>query len=106
MDIQDLTTEMNAFVRDKGWYEPDSPRPQTLRNLAISLNLEASELLEHFQWSGGLKNPQVISEELADIALYLLQIASIANIDLEEAILKKLERNYNREWDQNRDLDI
>lgn len=105
MDIQDLTREMNAFVRDKGWYEPNSPRPQTLRNLAISLNLEASELLEHFQWSSDLKNPMVISEELADIALYLLQIASIADVDLEEAIMKKLERNYSRNWDQKGDQD-
>jgi len=37
---------------------------------------------------------------LADVALYLLQIASLAGIDLEEAILKKLERNYRRTWDQ------
>ena len=103
MDIQDLTREMNTFVRDKGWYEPDSPRPQTLRNLAISLSLEASELLEHFQWSADIKNQESISEELADIALYLLQIASIANVDLEEAIMRKLERNYSREWDEKED---
>lgn len=105
MDIQDLTREMNIFVRKKGWYAPNSPKPQTLRNLAISLNLEASELLEHFQWSGKLKNPAEISEELADIALYLLQIASIADIDLEKAIMNKLERNYSRNWDQKGDRD-
>ncbi len=99
MDIKDLTKEMNEFVRKKGWYEPGSPRPQTLRNLAISLNLEAAELLEHFQWSAEIDYPEGISEELADIALYLLQIASIADIDLEEAILRKLEHNYSREWD-------
>jgi hypothetical protein len=50
MDIQELTQAMHRFVASRGWYEPDSPRPQTLRNLAISLNLEAAELLEHFQW--------------------------------------------------------
>jgi NTP pyrophosphatase (non-canonical NTP hydrolase) len=99
MDIKELTKEMNKFVREKGWYEPDSPRPQTLRNLTISLNLEASELLEHFQWTSEIDNPEVISEELADIALYLLQISSIADIDLEKAILEKLHRNYYREWD-------
>jgi NTP pyrophosphatase (non-canonical NTP hydrolase) len=65
--------------------------------------LEASELLEHFQWTSEIDNPEVISEELADIALYLLQISSIADIDLEKAILEKLHRNYYREWDEKGD---
>ena len=99
MEIKDLTQHMHAFVRAKGWYEPESPRPQTLRNLAISLNLEAAEVLEHFQWNGDLDDPAGLSDELADVALYLLQIASIAGIDLETAVLKKLDKNYQRSWD-------
>ncbi len=98
MDIQELTTVMHNFVRAQGWYEPDSPRQQTLRNLAISLSLEANEVLEHFQWSDELQDPDGLSDELADVALYLLQLASVAGIDLEQAILKKLERNYQRKW--------
>jgi NTP pyrophosphatase (non-canonical NTP hydrolase) len=100
MDIQDLTQAMHAFVRAQGWYEADSPRQQTLRNLAISLNLEASEVLEHFQWRDELRDPESLAEELADVTLYLLQLASLAGIDLEQAVLKKLERNYHRKWDQ------
>jgi len=99
MDIHELTQAMHAFVRTQGWYETGSPRPQTLRNLAISLNLEASEVLEHFQWSETAARPEQLAEELADVALYLLQIASVAGIDLERAILDKLERNYGRSWD-------
>lgn len=98
MDIADLTREMHNFVREKGWYEPHSPRPQTLRNLAISLNLEAAEVLEHFQWDDALDDPQALSAELADVALYLLQISSIAEIDLEKAILDKLKKNLSRQW--------
>ena len=49
-DIKKLTEEMDEFVNSKGWYLPDSNRPQTPRNIAISLVLEASEVLEHFQW--------------------------------------------------------
>jgi NTP pyrophosphatase (non-canonical NTP hydrolase) len=101
MDIPELTKAMHRFVRSQGWYEPGSPRPQTLRNLAISLNLEAAEVLEHFQWDEDLREEQGLAEELADVALYLLQIASIAGIDLEQAILQKLERNYSRKWDEN-----
>lgn len=99
MDISDLTEYMHRFVKSQGWYNPDSPKPQNLRNLAISLNLEAGEVLEYFQWDDELLDKQSFSEELADVALYLLQIASLADIDLEEAIMNKLSLNYSREWD-------
>jgi NTP pyrophosphatase (non-canonical NTP hydrolase) len=98
MDIQDLTKEMHKFVQAQGWYKEDSPKPQSLRNLAISLSLEANEVLEHFQWREKPEDRLGLSEELADVALYLLQIASQADIDLESAILDKLKKNYQREW--------
>lgn len=98
MDIQELTAAMHGFVNAKGWYDPDSPRPQSLRNLAISLCLESGEVLEHFQWQEREYDEEELSQELADVALYLLQIASIANIDLESAILRKLSDNYRRDW--------
>ena len=100
MDIDELTEAMHRFVQAKGWYEPDTPRPQTLRNLAISLVLEASEVLEHFQWRNELNDPAGLASELADVTLYLLQIASVAEIDLEQAVLDKLDRNYQRTWDK------
>jgi NTP pyrophosphatase (non-canonical NTP hydrolase) len=99
MDIKELTEKMHAFVRSKGWYQADSSRPQTPRNLAISLSLEAGEVLEHFQWREDLKDREELAGELADVALYLLQLASVSGIDLEQAILKKLEINANRRWD-------
>lgn len=99
MDIKALTERMHAFVRSKGWYELDSPRPQTPRNLAISLSLEANEVLEHYQWQGEPKDKKKFASELADVALYLLQLASVSGVDLEQAILKKLETNTKREWD-------
>ncbi len=99
MDISELTHEMHIFVRSMGWYETDSQRPQTLRNLAVSLNLEASEVLEHFQWNDSPVNQEELASELADVALYLLQLASLSGIDLEKAILEKLKVNYQRRWD-------
>ena len=89
MDIKELTERMHVFVRSKGWYEPDSKRPQTPRNLAISLSLEANEVLEHFQWQEDLREKDELANELADVALYLLQLASVTGIDLEQAILKE-----------------
>lgn len=100
MDIRDLTYEMNRFVTAKGWYDEKSPRPQTARNLAISLTLESAEVLEHFQWRDKIADKQAIAGELADVTLYLLQLASVCEIDLEEAVLTKLKTNYDRSWDQ------
>ncbi len=102
MDLRDLTERMHAFVRSKGWYEPDSPRPQTPRNLATSLALEAAEVLEHFQWSDETPDRQALAGELADVTLYLLQLASICQIDLEQAVLDKLALNATRTWDGGR----
>ena len=98
MGLKDLEAQMHAFVQSKGWYEPDTPKPQTLKNLAISLVLEAGEVLEHFQWGDDLRDREELAGELADVTLYLLQIASIAEIDLEQAIVAKLAENQDREW--------
>jgi len=92
MDIKTLSEQMHNFVHSKGWYQEKSIHPQTLRNLAISLNLESSEVLEIFQWKETPGNSEDLDAELADVALYLFQIANVAGIDLEGAILKKLQR--------------
>jgi NTP pyrophosphatase (non-canonical NTP hydrolase) len=97
MDIQALTQAMHAFVTSKGWYAPDSARPQTPRNLAASLAIEAAEVLEHYQWAEAADSTE-LAGELADVALYLLQLASVTGIDLEQAILDKLQANYARDW--------
>jgi len=98
MDILALTQLMHEFVQSQGWYAADSKRPQTMRNLAISLNLEAAEILEHFQWTEEITNKEELANELADVSLYLLQLASLAEINLEDAILSKLKQNYLRQW--------
>lgn len=98
-DLKFLTRAMHEFVRAKGWYEPDSKRPQTPRNLAVSLVLEASEVLEHYQWGEASADRAELAGELADVLLYLLQIASIEDIDLGQAVLDKLKVNYTRTWD-------
>ncbi|MFT5193308.1 MAG: NTP pyrophosphatase (non-canonical NTP hydrolase) [Cellvibrionaceae bacterium] len=98
MELKELENRMNAFVESKGWYKPDSKKQQTPKNLAISLVLEAGEVLEHFQWVQEVKDKKELAGELADVALYLLQIASVTGIDLEQAILNKLIINKDREW--------
>ena len=74
------------FVRGKGWYEPGSKRPQTPRNLAISLALECAEVLEHVQWRDEPRDMAAWAGELADVTLYLLQIADLSGVNLVEAV--------------------
>lgn len=99
MNIKELTNRINQFVTDKGWYAADSIFPQTPRNIAISVAVEAAELLEHFQFSETPKDLEELAGELADVANYLFQLAYLLNIDLERAILDKLQRNYGRTWE-------
>ena len=98
MQLKEIEDLMHAFVADKGWYSVDSPKQQTQRNLAMSISIEAAEILEHFQWREETLETDKLAGELADVALYLIQLASISGIDLEQAILDKLAANQKREW--------
>jgi len=90
---QQATTleELNQTIWDhmeaRDWHNNPS------RGLAISLSLEASELLEHYQWQDEpVGGTDAVGEELADIFIYGIQFAQINNIDIAEAIKRKLEK--------------
>ena len=66
------------------------------KDLAISLSLEDSELLENFQWKGSteaLKNIENIKEELADALIYSLLLSHELNLNIEEIVQQKLHKN-------------
>ena len=65
----------------------------------MSLSIEAAEILEHFQFGDEIKDKDELGSELADVTLYLLQLASVSGIDLEEVVLKKIEVNKTRSWE-------
>jgi NTP pyrophosphatase (non-canonical NTP hydrolase) len=98
LSIQQLTDAINAFVTAKGWYAAESRYPQTARNIAVSVAVEAAEILEHFQFGEQAADRAALAGELADVANYLFQLAYLCDIDLEQAILQKLDINYQREW--------
>ena len=100
MDLKTLEDAMHAFVESKGWYRDESTKPQTPKNLAIWLVLEASEVLEHYQWGEDSVDKVELASELADVMLYLLQLASISEVDLGQAVMDKLDKNYERTWDK------
>lgn len=99
MTIDELTAQINQLVIDKGWYAADSIFPQTPRNIATSVAVEAAELLEHFQFSDEPKDREALAGELADVANYLFQLAYLLDIDLSQAIMDKLRINYGRTWE-------
>jgi len=96
-DLRNLAPEIEAFVHERDWDQFHS-----LKNLAMALSVEASELLEIFQWMSESESNQIskdpkkkekVEEELADIAVYLTRILQKMDINLEEAIAKKLKSN-------------
>jgi DNA phosphorothioation-dependent restriction protein DptG len=90
--MDELIKEINKFRDERNWRQYHNPK-----DLSLSLSLEASELLENFQWisaeEGAEKNRQNIEEELADVFIYGLMMADDLGIDMKEAILRKLEKN-------------
>ncbi|TVT27411.1 nucleotide pyrophosphohydrolase [Salinicoccus cyprini] len=90
--MDELIKEVNKFRDERNWRQYHNAK-----DLSLSLSLEASELLENFQWitaeEGIEKNRQNIEEELADVFIYGLMLADDMNIDMKEAILRKLEKN-------------
>ena len=97
MDVKYIQNKLSDFAKKRDWEKFHS-----LKNLAISINIESTELLEIFQWDDNqevdekLKKKQFkerISEEVADVLLYLLRFSQIANLDLEKICLKKIKKN-------------
>ncbi len=77
--------------------ERDWKKYHNEKDLAISISLEASELLENFQWKSSeaavAETKQNIKEEMADILIYLIQLADKMDVDLEEEVINKLQKN-------------
>ncbi len=87
--VRELTDQVHAMCRAHGWYDADAAYAQTPRNIAISVAVESAEILEHFQW-GETYRADDLAEELADVAMYLFQLADLVGVDLEAAIQDRL----------------
>jgi len=93
--IQKLKEKINQFIAERDWEKFHSPK-----NLSMSIAIEAAELMEKFQWADNTesknltkKKKQEIEEELADIAVYILNFCSLYGIDLSSAIERKIVLN-------------
>ncbi|BCD68290.1 dCTP diphosphatase [Nitratiruptor sp. YY09-18] len=95
--MYELQQQLDEFIAQREWQKYHRPK-----NLAMSVAIEAAELMEHFQWCD--KDPEEFSkeekeeigEEMADVLHYLLRLASVMDIDLYEASKKKIAKNHKR----------
>lgn len=89
---KETIAQVLQFVKDRNWDQFHNPK-----DLAISICLEAAELLEIYQWSG--EDTQCrdkinnVSEELADVLIYCIQMSYAYGLDMDEIIKEKLKRN-------------
>ncbi|MGY0611269.1 MULTISPECIES: nucleotide pyrophosphohydrolase [unclassified Luteimonas] len=96
--IEELQAALRRFAEERDWGQFHSPK-----NLAVSLSIEAAEVLEHFQWltdeqSRNLDDArrQEVAHEIADVLLYLLQLSDRLGIDPLDAARQKLALNAER----------
>jgi len=96
-DLDVLQERVRAFRDERDWRRFHTPK-----DLAVSLSIEAAELLEHFQWksdaevTADLADPgrrDEVAREMADVLILLLSAADVVGVDLHAATLAKLEEN-------------
>jgi NTP pyrophosphatase (non-canonical NTP hydrolase) len=92
MDLKKINQKIKNFVKERDWDQFHSPK-----NLSMALSVEASELVEIFQWlkESDLKkvDKEKVADEIADIFFYLLRISQKMNIDIEKSFYAKLKKN-------------
>jgi NTP pyrophosphatase (non-canonical NTP hydrolase) len=94
-DIKSLQAELRGFAAERDWDQFHSPK-----NLAAALAVEASEILEHFQWLTEEQSRSLttakrdeVGDELADVLLYLVRLSDKLGVDLMTAANRKLQKN-------------
>jgi NTP pyrophosphatase (non-canonical NTP hydrolase) len=97
-DLSDLRSRLRAFVAERDWEQFHSPK-----NLSMALAVEAAELVEIFQWLSEAESAEPdaarlarVEAELADILIYLVRIADRLDVDLLQAVSRKLRENARR----------
>jgi len=97
MSIEDLKQSVARFVRERDWEQFHSPK-----NIAISIAIEAAELMELYQWGPENESLELsekaevktkVDEELADVLIYCLSLANRTGIDVSQIVQRKLARN-------------
>jgi NTP pyrophosphatase (non-canonical NTP hydrolase) len=98
--MSELKSRISRFAAEREWEQYHNPK-----DLAISVVLEAAELMENFQWVREEELSQIIQdreklarirEELADVLIYCLRLSQVLHIDLAQCVLSKMEQNESK----------
>ncbi len=97
INVEKINNEVESFIKERDWDQFHS-----IKNLSMALSVEASELVEIFQWlkedesNDVANNPELrikVEEEIADIFVYLMRIAIKSGVDIEDAVHRKIKKN-------------
>ena len=100
MEFDELNAEVREFCEQRDWRQYHTPK-----DLAIGLTTESSELLEQFRFKDreeqlalldASESREQIEDEIGDILFFLLRFADVYDVDLESALMAKLEKNRAR----------
>ena len=95
MNLNKVNQKIKSFVKARDWDQFHSPK-----NLAMALSVEASELVEIFQWlkESDIKkiDKEKVADEIADIFFYLLRISKKMNVDIEQSFHNKMIKNIKK----------
>lgn len=92
---ESILESLRRFVAERDWKQFHTPK-----NLTMALSVEASELMEHFQWLTAEESDELtserkaaVAEEIADVQIYLMMLADRLGIDVEQAVRSKIVKN-------------
>ncbi|MDI6801597.1 MAG: nucleotide pyrophosphohydrolase [Thermodesulfovibrionales bacterium] len=97
LNLEDIKKRLAKFAEDRNWDQFHTPK-----NLSMALAAEAAELLEIFQWLTDEQSKEIINNEkemslvrheIADILIYLIRLADKLEVDIEKAVMDKIEVN-------------
>ena len=96
MDVEVLQRDLRRFSERRGWGRHHNPK-----SLVMALTVEVAELVEHFQWltedeSFHPADLEGVQDEVADVLIYLVQFADRLNIDITDAVIRKMKRNADK----------
>ena len=93
--IAKLTSRINAFRDARDWKQFHNSK-----DMALSISIEAAELMEQFQWKNAAEceehlqaNREAVADEMADVAIYLFELADLLEMNLGREMVRKLEKN-------------
>ncbi len=89
--MDEVLEKLRKFRDERDWKQFHTPE-----KLAISVLLEAAELLENFQWDHEETNPENVKDEIADVVAYCLLMCDHYELDIREILLEKIEKNQKK----------